>query len=328
MIKIKFENSLVNQANLVCFLAKELSLGYFSRYQYAVLPRQTKLRDGIYFPNLTYSRKFWRAIKRFKGESFVDEFPKTAREEILSKISLRTPLASQEVLLRSWRFLEPKFWAEVQKMNLFSQIIPKINSISCLLTPYGTAGSFSSKIVKGKIHVGMSLRNDRPVSDIAWNLLAIMLIVQNPDFGMKKWSEKQEIVNFLLYETQLAKIFGSKPKEIWAGPKDVLESKKYLQKLGFGPQSQIKTVSGNLYLGTKLARRHLSRQELKLLNFFLQNREKIVSHDEIFSHVWGQKDFSLWAITQLVHRLKSKIKACGVTGETILTIRNQGYLFP
>jgi len=325
MTKIEFKNSPVRQANLICFIAKEISLGYYSQYHYCLLPYPNKFRDSVYLPDLSYSPKFWKSIKKFKSERLVDEFPKTARDEILSKTTFPATGYDRRNILKDWQTLEPKFWQIVKKMGIFTKIIPKIGKISCLITPFDTAGSFSSKKVRGKIHIEMTLRVDRPVSDLAWNLIAIMLINLSPDFGQKKWGEKQEIVNFLIYETSLAKILGPRPKEIWCQEKDRRENEKYLAKLGFPIINPLKKVGEELYVGAKLAHRYLSVSEYRV--FKKLYCEKNITPEQIADILWrgNPEKFSLWAITKLVSRLRRKLRKLGVAGEVIKTARNRGY---
>lgn len=171
----------------------------------------------------------------------------------------------------------------------------------------------------------MTIRRDRPVSDIAWNLMAIILIIQNPDFGYKKWSEKQEIVSFLVYETSLAHVVGGKPKEIWCGEKERQDSENYLARLGFPAKSPIKMVNGEILVNNKLARRYLSTQEYLIFkNLYLA---KHLTIEQISNLLWSNDPdkFSLWAITKLISRLRAKLKNLGVSKNLIMTERNRGH---
>ncbi len=302
MIKIKFENSIVKQANYYCFLAKHIQNGFYQKQQLIILPYLSNCFQSIYFPKIGLSNAFWKAIVTCPHSNITRSFPKEAVDEV------KTRLKTTKTKNFDWNFSA----VPAQLENEFEQI----KSVTILQTYFGTKSSFYFSKKSRGVNVFITLRDDQATETINWSLINILLLMKDPEFAYKKFSERRAIVDFL---TNLKKERGANSREL-------IDQNVYLNQLGFGQKNVIKKVNGEIFIGTKLARLHLSKQELKLLELFVENRGKIMSHDEIFNRIWGEKDFSLWAITQLVHRLKTKIKNLGVTGETILSLKNQGYL--
>jgi DNA-binding response OmpR family regulator len=71
----------------------------------------------------------------------------------------------------------------------------------------------------------------------------------------------------------------------------------------------------------------LTAKEYELLEFFLCNKEQILSRDQIFNRLWGfDSDSSSTAVDVYVHHLRKKLAPYG--GDHYLrTIRGVGYLF-
>lgn len=71
----------------------------------------------------------------------------------------------------------------------------------------------------------------------------------------------------------------------------------------------------------------LTPKEYELLEFFLCNKEQIVSRDQIFERIWGfDSDSASTAVDVYVHHLRKKLAPYG--GDLYLkTIRGVGYLF-
>ncbi|NOV03683.1 response regulator transcription factor [Paenibacillus planticolens] len=90
---------------------------------------------------------------------------------------------------------------------------------------------------------------------------------------------------------------------------------------------QIQLVPGlrDAYAGEEPLR--LSPKEYELLEFFLCNKEQILSRDQIFERIWGfESESASTAVDVYVHHLRKKLAPYG--GEIYLkTIRGVGYLF-
>ncbi|TGV25972.1 winged helix family transcriptional regulator, partial [Mesorhizobium sp. M00.F.Ca.ET.186.01.1.1] len=68
----------------------------------------------------------------------------------------------------------------------------------------------------------------------------------------------------------------------------------------------------------------LTTKEYELLKYFLQNREQILTRQQIFDRVWGIDSEANYGVVDLyVHYLRKKL---GAYESFIRTIRNVGYI--
>ncbi len=70
----------------------------------------------------------------------------------------------------------------------------------------------------------------------------------------------------------------------------------------------------------------LTKNEYKILKYFIQNREKIVSREEIMEYLWDDESFiDDNTLTVNITRLRNKLAELGLK-ELIVTKRGQGYM--
>lgn len=70
----------------------------------------------------------------------------------------------------------------------------------------------------------------------------------------------------------------------------------------------------------------LTKNEYKILKYFIQNREKIISREEIMEHLWDDESFiDDNTLTVNITRLRNKLGEIGLK-ELIVTKRGQGYM--
>lgn len=70
----------------------------------------------------------------------------------------------------------------------------------------------------------------------------------------------------------------------------------------------------------------LTKNEYKILKYFVQNREKIVSREEIMEHLWDDESFiDDNTLTVNITRLRNKLDEIGLK-ELVVTKRGQGYM--
>ena len=72
-----------------------------------------------------------------------------------------------------------------------------------------------------------------------------------------------------------------------------------------------------------------SKQEKRLIVYFLKNQEKIITRDDAASILWGNSldGFTDWALDQAIYRLRNKFNKLGLDSVMIATKKNQGFLF-
>lgn len=303
-IPVTFINSPELIANYYCFLAKHIQNGFYQKQHFIVLPYLSDCFQSVFFPNLKLNSGFWHQIKNCPNSSVARPFPQKAVEYITSKFP---PAAKSE--------RKENIPTDLFNQPLIASELNRISSITVLPTQFGTKSSFHFQKKAGKYQVFMTLRSDQPRETIDQSLLNIALLIKNPQFGYELFSERRAIVDFLT----------NAKKEREQNNRELADSLSYLNKLGFGQKKAIKRVQGEIFVSSKLARRYLSSQEYLVLdNLFLK---KTLSIEEIGNILWPNDPdkFSPWAITQLVHRLKNKIKAMGVNENIIFSQRSKGY---
>lgn len=327
MPEIKFARTEDLQANYICFLASQIAEGVYQKHGYVVLPYLTPYPKTVYFPNLPYSSKFWRIIKKSPNKSVARLFPSKARDEIRLLLS-NIPQMS---LPLDWERKRRLLFKTLAYMGLFISEIPRISSITILLTPFGTAGSFHHIIKKsGKIDVFITHRPSNP-SHLAQTIILALLLIQNQQYADEKWQDKQIIADYLLSSTILSKLFPDFRLSYYKEKlpvKFLLDGKNFLNKLGFGYFRKLKVVDSHIFWGEKKIDKILSPQEKVVLTTLILRNREVVSHDEIAKALWGEKaeeKFSLWAITKLAQKIRVKLKSLGINNNLVYTVYGKGY---
>jgi hypothetical protein len=329
MPKVNFIQSLDLQANYICFLASQIQAGIYQKHGFLVLPNETSHPKTVYFPDFPYSSKFWKLIQKSSHKSVARFFPKEARDEILQIIP-STPVVAPST---SWSRKQILLLKTLKELGLFQKELKMISSIAVLLTPYGTIGSFHHIIRKsGKIDIFITQRLNNPIEYLIKTIILALLLIQNPRYAYEQWQEKQNIADFLLSSTKLVNIFPPcrlapvVPEKLPA--KYLLDSQKYLRKLSFDNKKKLKIVNDRIYYGDKNIDRILSPQEKKVLIALIIKGNKIIIHDELAKVLWkGKADekFSLWAITKLIQKIRTKLKSSGINTNVIYTVYSRGY---
>jgi len=72
---------------LICFLAKNISLGYYQNNGFLVLPYLERGNSrAIYFPNLGYSKEFWKAINVNSNNDLSASYSQKAIDEVKNSL--------------------------------------------------------------------------------------------------------------------------------------------------------------------------------------------------------------------------------------------------
>lgn len=83
-------------------------------------------------------------------------------------------------------------------------------------------------------------------------------------------------------------------------------------------------VEGKVYFNCENV--DLTKNELKIMNILMTNKEKIVSRDEIIEELWDTDEFiSENTLTVNVNRLRKKLESIGIS-DFIETKKGQGYI--
>lgn len=270
---VKWSYTLTNQDKIYNLVYQKLkNFDFFQNLNFYVLPHMPlKFRNRvIYFPKANNTRKLFK--KR------------------LNKI---------DKLQNEWIKSEPKF---VKKIKTY---FPKIDNINIYIEPstYGTVGSYDTKYNNS---VYIYPRYDRSLIDIQKLLINALThyFMFDPKDDMNEangnWLEKQkvskEIQEKIFPDRKLRSMTEILDRQ-FAG-KLAEESIKYLQALRLIKLTEIDKPA------------NLTKSESVVFNLLRENKNKIVSFDEIADCIWKDKSeekYSEYAITKLIERLKKKL---------------------
>ncbi|MDO8610736.1 MAG: helix-turn-helix domain-containing protein [bacterium] len=95
------------------------------------------------------------------------------------------------------------------------------------------------------------------------------------------------------------------------------------------PKFVIEIIDTEILLNEVNVVSHFSRNEKKTLRVLLQNKNNIVSRDDIGKAIWPintENEYSDWAVDRIIARLRSKLMKLGMPKEIIKTLRGKGYM--
>ncbi|MFC1711671.1 winged helix-turn-helix domain-containing protein [Patescibacteria group bacterium] len=93
--------------------------------------------------------------------------------------------------------------------------------------------------------------------------------------------------------------------------------------------TQLMFRNGEVLLNNVPINIFFSRQEYRVLKGLLKNKRKLLTREEIAKYIWStdtEKNYSDWAIDQLIRRLRKKLSKLYISSDSLKTIRGQGYL--
>lgn len=179
--------------------------------------------------------------------------------------------------------------------------------------------------------IGIDLTEDQKEEIFTWSkghtgLIKMMTLlkIQYPDTSFSQ--------DFLIGEMsivyQLTRIMQDIPestyKKILKGNLTLIE-KNLLERLGIVVYGKLfQPLLGDLPTEKEVESMPLSVTEEKIFTFLLNNKNKIVTREQLAKIVWGEKrerKYSKWAISEIMYRIRKKLPF----GTTLQTLRNRGY---
>jgi len=316
------------EAQYICFIAKNITLKRYSGGNYYVLPHQDNGNQrAVFFPNLPYSKNFWRVINFCASDSLSHSFPKEATgevRELLSKYKKNTYQKECLKIAEDWKKIENKFFNDIDKFLNFKMALSKIEKINILITPFGTLGSFNPPRVGNNFNLIITSRVDFPAGNIGAGILQNLYIVQNKtggEIGSGDYLKRMSAIEFIFKNTVFSKYYPSfeNPDNDKFSVSSSLPTKSnaYLKKLGF-PQEKIDLLKSEIF----------SPQEGRLLKCLQEKKGKIVSFDQTSQILWGRNSYDKYspqAMAKVIENIRRKIKDQGINKEVIFTKRGKGY---
>lgn len=337
-VKTIWEYSEQTEALRLLHAAHQISVGFYKINNFIVLPfvPKTKGLNFVTFPDLAYNTipRFWEKVKYLN----IVDLPVKADSELVKSVM---------DLLRSARLPNPQFstlkniWGEIQDkiVETIYKIMPSksgcIKKIIIYPTAFGTGASFNWINKKGEVI--MYIRQDKSIASI---VEAIVTSITRQDIYKKlegMWQESEIISDWLVTESALSPIIKRYNSEgfvptmkgvrIKQQAKLLSKSDEFYKKLGFPSTESIFGLNGLTPEVNKKPVENLSTTEKVILKLLIQKAGGIVSFDDLGNEIFkNDQNFSLYAITKSIERLRNKLEANGVSGSYIQTLRGKGYL--
>ncbi len=306
--KVIFDESPDARADYLCSLAGQILQKRFVNRDFLVLPYLKKdAVNTIYFPDLSYPKKFWREILRHCPS--VGEPVSQACRKIIQK--LLPPFSPPKI-----SHIDPNFWKALSKTGFFEKELSQLKTVTVLPVDFGPGASFNFTYQRKKLDIYLTFRTDRPAHDLPRTIISALVLAKHgrPGKSPENYWRNRFYSEFLTKDPNLKK-FCPDLKLPKITPADVKTSQSFLTRLGVLTKKLPKNVS-----------KILSPQENLIFAALQEN--KILTHDKISEVLWGENSdekFSLWAITKLMQKLRAKLQSAGGSPFLIHTLYGQGY---
>jgi biotin operon repressor len=333
-----WECNIETEALRLLHAAHQISVGFYKVNNFIVLPFKPSQKglNFVSFPDLEYSKipRFWERVRYLN----IVDLPLKADEKLLqSTVNLLSqaafPLPEYKNLKNSWSKGQDKILESLFK------IIPNkkelLKKITIYPTAFGTSSSFNWINKEGEVY--MYIRHDQDIVTIAEALITSLTRKDIYDKLGGMWQESEIITDWLLTQSSLNTALSKfttgvflptiKGVRIKQHAKLLKSSDEFYAKLGFPSNVKIFGLNGLTPEINKKPLENLSPTEKKLLRLLILKGGNIASFDELGSEIFAsEQNFSLYAISKNIERLRNKLEANGVSGSYIQTLRGKGYL--
>lgn len=291
----------------MCFQAGQIIKKRSAVKDFLVLPYLKKgAVNTIYFPDLSYPKKFWREILRH-SPSVGELASKVCRGIALKLLPKFIPPPAIKI--------DPNFWKVLQKTRFFDRELSKLKTVTIFPVDFGPGASFNFNY-KHDLNIFLTFRVDRPAYNLPRTIISALVLAKygRPGSNPENYWRNRFYSEFLTKDEHLKKFCPNLklPKTTFA---DIKASHAFLSRLSVFNNHLPKNIL-----------KYLSTQENLILSALQKN--KTLTHDQIAEILWGNRadeKFSLWAITKLVQKLRAKLQTAGASPFLIRTIYGHGY---
>ena len=319
--------------------AYQIIIGFYKTNNFIVLPYNPNINSVniVTFPNLPFNKipRFWEQAKK----SNVKNLPVKIDRNLLKTTS---NLLQKELTKKPNFEKVKKLWSEAEK-NIIEEIykvIPnkkdKIKKITIYPTLFGTSCSFNWIDKNGEII--LYLREDQGVHTITEAIITSLTRVDIYEKLEGLWQESEIITDFLVTESSIAKVLQKFEKaekyiptlkgvRIKEQAKLLAESDEFYVKLGIPSFTKPFGYNGLIpeLFGKPVA--NLTETEKKVLLSLIRKSNTVTEIDELGEVMFKSDDnFSLYAISKTIQRLRNKLEENGISGSYIQTLRGKGYV--
>ncbi len=300
--------------------AHQIGVGFYKINGFIPFPYSKSIASDnfVSFPELNYLSipRFWEQVKRIDVSTLPIKAPAKLVEQtakLLTSANLTKPEFSK--LQKEWEKRQEKILAEIFK--LIPDKAGQVSEIIIMPTAFGTGCSFNQHRKPGDPII-IWIRHDKGVAEI---VEAIITSLTRADIYEKLgglWQESEIIVDWLMKFSPLAKLLPQAPTTIKAtrtvqNATLLTESEKFMRRIG-APIISLSQVNTSLF----------SESEKELFELLRSKSPNVVTFDEISKT--DPDNFSLYAVSKSIQRLRDKLEKSGVSGSYIQTKRGKGYL--
>ena len=318
------------EAERIIHIASMIVSSFYEKRGFYVLPYNNENNSKvIYFPAFEYAKvpHFWDRVRKEGKEVIHDEQFMKAVTDLLPEKEI-----DMSKTLAAWKKNEKKFW------KIMDVLAPKwfigITEIEVRVTNFGSTGtSYSSWAQDNLGKITIYVRNDNFESNLIGALILERLLIL--DHGVEyTWEELMAIKDFMLTESGLHTLVPHRVPMLASIRQkqqgNLAEaSRQYYEKLGIATGEVFSTVGDRVLVHQKETDVALRNEELKALKYFIGNKNKLVSYDELADVLWGEESydkFSLQSMAKLMQRVREKVEAMGVFPQIIQTVKKSGYM--
>jgi len=329
----KWEYSLDHEVLRLLHTAHQTGNGFYKLSGFIVMPFPQSHSNGriVPIPDLTYQNipRFWKRVTRIDPKNlpsknhYIDPELISDTKKLLISANLPTPDFSSVQLA----------WAKYENQiidAIYSLIPSKKNSISSITiwpTTMGTGASFN--IYNQKSHdIYIWLREDKGIATIVEAILTSLTRNDVYENLAGIWQESEFLVDWLMAYSPLNEII-RKIDPDWNSTLTIKntrtkqdgslteKSEQFLQKLGI-PSADPVNVEHVVF----------SPREKEIMDLLVNSSPHPVSSDQIGDILFKTKpeEYSLFAISKTIQRLRDKLEQNGISGSFIQTKRGEGYL--
>ncbi|MBP9702745.1 winged helix-turn-helix domain-containing protein [Candidatus Woesebacteria bacterium] len=331
---INFTHSPELEARRILFVAGSLARGWYQKHNFLILPELAARAPSsqVILPNLPYTTipRFWESVAKLKLVTpQLAPAPLIAATEALCKPFYKPALYVSHLseLEKSYNQVKDNFWNTL--FTLFPSYSSRVKVITIISSQYGSSSSFNLATTEYS-SITIYLRSDTKIDKLLWSILAAIFRPKMQDEQKYSWEEVEAVIDWLMSESSLAAKLSHPHPTLTNLRANQLskyrqDSEAYLSSLGISGVLRLEKLSSSYSYGdTKIS--DLTTKQQILLDLLLVRRGLTVSYDEIAASLWpDDEDWSLYAITKEVQRLRDKIKSCGINSPLIHAHRKLGY---
>ncbi|MEK9209046.1 MAG: helix-turn-helix domain-containing protein [Patescibacteria group bacterium] len=334
-----WEYSIESEANRLVQCAYQIAVGFYKTNNFIVLPYNPNIKTAnvVTFPDLSFTKipRFWEQAKKAEVKNLpviIDKNLLATTISFLEKEVIKKP--SYEKIKLLWKKSEKNIINEIYKVLPSKKNL--IKKITIYPTLFGTSCSFNWIDKNGNIII--YLRDDQGIHTITEAV--VTSLTRTDIYGKLEglWQESEIITDYLVTETSIAKVLQKcedpklyiptlKGVRIKEQAKLLAESDEFYVKLGIPSFTKPFGYNGLIpeLFGKPVA--NLTETERKVLLSLIRKSNTVTEIDDIGSVMFKSEDnFSLYAISKTIQRLRDKLEANGISGSYIQTLRGKGYV--